>query len=214
MLDVSFDTLWKRHERERRRKIALTCVSTPIILALLYWFIVPCSIDISIKDAKHQLPISKNEDGSVATVTVNGTDYLINNLDTVLHVSTLPGYYRGRNVEVDFSATYYNPLTIAVPLGYGLSTLHELQLERDKSFSIFAGKVLDAVTGSPVEGAIFSFDNGKYTSNTDAKGHFYIEIPIEDQREYKDVVIKKDGYRDFASEEETVDADVVFMLHR
>ena len=75
-------------------------------------------------------------------------------------------------------------------------------------------RLLDAADGNGVEGAEVSIDNGKYKSTTNADGHFDIDIPISDQREYKDVIIHKDGYQEFSSEEETVDNDVTFMIHK
>lgn len=214
MLDVSFDTLWKRHERERMRRIVIASISTPIILALLYWFVIPCSLNISIKDAAHQLPISKSEDGSVGVVTINGTDYYLNSLDTTLNIASLPGYFRGREVPVSFKAVYYDSLSLSAKMGFGLNADLEMNLERDNSFAHFAGQILDAESGSPVEGAEFSIDNGKYATATDKDGRFDISIPLSDQREYKDVIIRKDGYQDFVSEEETVDSNVVFMIHK
>lgn len=214
MLDVSFDTLWKRHERERRRRIAIACISTPIIIAALYWFVMPCSINLTLKDANHQLPISKNKEGHVGIVSVNGTDYRVNSLDTTLIISALPGYFRCQNVPVSFKAIYYDSLQVDVPMGVGISADYLLQLQRDDSFQHFAGKVIDAADGNGVEGAEVSIDNGKYKSTTNADGHFDIDIPISDQREYKDVIIHKDGYQEFSSEEETVDNDVTFMIHK
>lgn len=215
MLDVSFDSLWKRHERERRRRIAIASISTPIILALLYWFILPMSITVNLKDADHQLPISQNDEGYVGTVTINGTDYFVNNLDTTITIGSIPGYYRGSSVDVSFSAAYYyDSLKIDVPMGIGLGTEADIQLKRDDSFRYLAGTILDFESGSPVEGAVVSIDDGKYSVTTDADGHFSIDIAIEDQREVKDVSIAKDGYREELLEEETVDSSVTYMLHR
>lgn len=214
LLDVKFDTLWKRHERARKRRMVLTAISIPIILALLYWFVVPCSFDLTLKDAAHQLPISVGEDGSVGTVSVNGTDYQVSSLDTTLHISSLPGYFRGREIPVTFSATYYDTIQISVKMGMGLSTATQVLLKRDDSFLHFEGQIIDALTGTPVEGAEFSIDGGKYKAVTDINGHFDIELSEADQREYKDVKITKNGYEEFISEDETVDTHVTFMIHR
>lgn len=214
MLDVSFDTLWKRHERERRRRIIITSVSTPIILALLYWFVVPCKLNIHIKDAQSQLQVVDRVDGYVATVTVDGTEYRINSLDTILEISSLPGYFRGKEIPVTFTATYYDSIQVNAPIGFGISNDVQLPIKRDTSFQHFKGRIIDATTGEPVAGAEFSIDNGKYKSITDAEGNFDVEIAAEDQSETKDVVIRKEGYKEFDSPDETVESrDVVFMLH-
>lgn len=211
MLDVSFDTLWKRHERERMRRIAIASISTPIIMALLYWLVLPCSLTVNIKDADHNLPIIPNEDGYVGVVTVNGTDYYINTLDTTLNITALPGYYRGRDIPVSFKAVYYDSLAVSAAMGIGMGADVNLQLQRDDSFGHFSGTIVDG-DGQPIEGAEFSVDNGKYTSITNKEGKFDVTIPINDQTLEKDIVIRKEGYADYISEGEAVDKGVTFML--
>lgn len=215
MLDVSFDTLWKRHERERRQRIIACSLATPVILALLYWLIIPYQITINLHDAQHQLPISTNDEGNVGMVTVAGVDYAVQSLDTSFVVSSLPGYYRGRTVDVTFSAAYfYDSLHVEPQLGMGLGSEIDLQLKRDDTFARFAGRVIDGETLQPVAGALFSIDEGRYEATTDADGNFEIVLPMEDQREYKDVVITCDGYKADYWPEETVADNTVFKLYK
>jgi hypothetical protein len=60
MLDVSFDELWKRHERERRRRIIAWGIGTPIVAGLLYYLAIPVSLEIQIMDDNHHLPMPKD----------------------------------------------------------------------------------------------------------------------------------------------------------
>lgn len=215
MLDVSFDTLWKRHERERRRRIALICTLTPILLFLLYWLVVPVRLTIHLHDAQHQLPISVSEEGYVGLVHVDGTEYNLTTLDTVLQTSLLPGYRRLQSIPVDFAAvTYYDTVYAEARLGAGVTNCLDVQLVRDDSFAHFAGQILDFDTNLPVAGARFSFDDGQFSALTDADGRFDIVIPAEAQTEVKDVIVECDGYRTLDEPEATVDASVTYKLHR
>lgn len=215
MLGVSFDTLWQRHERERRRRIVLNILTSILSVGLIYWLGVPYQFTVRLHDAQHQLPISVNEEGNVGIVTVNGVDYAIQSLDTTLRVQSLPGYYRGREIEVKFgSAYYYDSLLVSTALDFGLGGEVDIQMQRDSTFSRFAGTVIDGVTLQPVAGAVFSIDEGRYHSVTDAEGHFSVLIPLADQREYKDVSISCEGYKADLWPEETVSSQAVFKIYK
>lgn len=212
MLDVSFDTLWQRHERERRRRIALWSTLTPVALALMYWLIVPVSLTVNLHDAQHHLPTSPNDEGHVGLLTVGGREYALTSLDTTIVVSSMPGYKRLTAVEVGFTTRYYyEPLTVTSQLGAGLGNSVDMQLERDDTFKTLAGHVLDNVTREPVAGARVTTDGGRFEAVTDDSGYFAIEYALPDQRESREVTVSCDGYTDFVSEE-TVDNDVVYIL--
>lgn len=214
MLGVSFDTLWKRHERERRRRIIVNTTTTLVGLFLLYWFALPVQLTMTIRDAQHQLPFGTTADGYGGTLTVNGNEYLLTKLDTTLSLHSVAGFHRLGFIDVEFSAPYYDTLRTEVHLGSGLGSKLSIDLNRDDTFRFFGGRVLDFETQEPVSGATISFDNGKYTTTTDSEGKFLFDLPIEDQRETKDVIITADGYETFDSEEETVDKNCTFMLHK
>ena len=214
MLGVSFDTLWKRHERERRRKIIVNTLTTITGLFLLYWFALPVQLTMTIHDAQHKLPFGTTADGYGGTLTVNGNDYLLTKLDTTLSLHSVAGFHRLGSLDIEFSAPYYDTIRTEAHLGSGLGSKLSLDLNRDNTFRFFGGRVLDFETQEPIAGATFSFDNGKYTTTTDSEGRFSFDLPIEDQRETKDVIISADGYITFDSPEETVDKDCTFMLRK
>ncbi|MBR0036883.1 MAG: TIR domain-containing protein [Bacteroidales bacterium] len=214
MLGVSFDTLWKRHERERRRRIALRTVSSLVALFLLYWLAFPVQLSMTLHDQLHHLPFGTTPDGVGGVLTVNGNEYQLTSLDTTLQLSSLAGFRRLSSVEVSFKAPYYDSISTRQQIGSGLQTELSLNLKRDDTFRFFAGRVLDFETQDPIAGAVFSIDNGAFTAETDTEGRFSVDIPIDAQREYKDVEVRADGYELFESPEETVDADVVFLLHK
>ena len=214
MLGVSFDTLWKRHERERRRRIAIRTLGSIVALFLLYWLGLPVQLSMTLSDQQHQLPFGTTADGVGGVLSVNGNEYQLSSLDTTIQLSSVAGFRRLSSVDVSFKAPYYDSISTTMHLGSGLSTSLSLDLKRDDTFRFFGGRVLDFETQEPIAGAVFSIDEGAFTAVTDADGHFSVDIPIEQQREYKDVEVRADGYETFISPEETVDADVVFLLHK
>lgn len=215
MLDVSFDTLWKRYERQKRMRMIEIIISSLLILSLLYWFAIPYQLSVNLSDAKHQLPVSVNEEGNVGTLTVNGVDYALQSLDTTVQVRKLPGYYRMKTVDVEFKAAYYyEPIHENVTLGAGMSSAVDFQLQRDNTFACLGGKVIDAVTLQPLENVLVSVDGGAFSATTSADGSFSITIPLEQQTEYKDIQLSCPGYKADEWLEETVSDQLAFKLYK
>lgn len=204
MLGVSFDTLWKRHERERRRRIAINTLSVISSVALLYWFALPVQLTMTLHDAKHQLPFGTSFDGVGGTLTVEGNEYQLTSLDTTIQLHSVAGFHRLGSLDIQFAAPYYDTIITSAAIGSGFSSSLELDLKRDDTFRFFGGRIYDYETGQPISGAVFSIDDGKYTSTTDADGNFLLDIAVEDQRMEKDIVITADGYEQFVSEQEVV----------
>lgn len=219
MLDVSFDTLWKRHERERRRRIILSVLSSLLLLVSLYWLAIPYTLNINVKDAAHQLPVTANEHGTKGWVIVDGEWHSIESLDTTLVLSDLPGYRRLTHVDVSFKGyAYYDSLAVSQNLGWGLGSDINLELQRDNTFACFAGTLLSnefdaAGNRIPVAGAKVSVCDGKYEATSDSEGKFSMDLALEDQREALYVVIEAEGY-EYYEEAETVDKDVKIILYR
>ncbi|MBQ7238977.1 MAG: TIR domain-containing protein [Bacteroidales bacterium] len=214
MLGVSFDTLWKRHERARRQKIIINTTTTLVSAFLLYWFAIPVQLTMTLTDQEHQLPFGSSADGVGGILTVEGNEYQLTTLDTTIELHSVAGFHRLGFIDVQFAAQYYDTLRESMPVSAGLSTSLALDLKRDDTFRFFTGQITDADTGEPIANATFSIDEGKYTSTTDANGNYSIDIPLEDQRMEKTVVITADGYETFESENECVDVDTPYQLHR
>lgn len=215
MLDVSFDTLWKRYERQKRLRIIQLIISTIVTLALLYWFALPYQFTVNLHDAKHQLPISMSDEGNVGILTVNDVEYNLQSLDTTIQAGWLPGYYRAKNIQVSFKAPYYyQDLQTEVKLGYGLSSELDLQLQRDDTFGKLAGQVVDAVSLAPLQGVSVNVDGGKFSATTNESGHFEILIPLENQTEYKDIQLSCEGFKSDEWPEETVSDKLAFKLYK
>lgn len=213
MLDVSFDTLWQRHERERRRRIALWCTLTPVVLALMYWLMVPVRLTIDLHDAPHHLPVERNDQGHVGLLTIGDTEYALTSLDTTLTTTPMPGYRRLTDLSVRFEAPhYYEAVQTVAHLGAGLANQTSITLTRDDSFAHLSGRVLDFVTRQPVAGARVITDRGAFEALTDEAGHFDLVYTLDQQREARPLRIECEGYTPFDSDEETVDVDVTYTL--
>lgn len=205
LLEISYDELWKRHERERKRNIILISSITPVLCALLYYFIVPISLEIHIRDEQHHLPLPES-----ALLTFNDAEYSLTSLDTTLAIHNIPGYYRGRKLPVGLSAKWYDAINDEVSIGFGTSFRHEIALQRDSTFAVFAGEVRNT-EGQPVSGAIVSI--GDEQRVTDDNGYFRIDFPVSQQSPTKEIKISKDGYDELLRDDESPDAQLVYILH-
>lgn len=206
MLDVTFDELWKRHERERKRRILFTTISTPIVLSLLYYFAIPISLTIEIHDDKHHLPLPED-----AVLMVNDAEYSMDRLDTTLTIYNLPGYYRGRTLPIKLLAKWYKPVKENISIGWGIKFFLIKTLQRDETFSEFSGRVIDE-NGCPVVGATLYMENQE--SLTDNDGCFSFVFPVDEQSEIKEIRIVKDGFIDFVREDESPGTDIIFVLRK
>ena len=207
MLGVSFDVLWKRHERQQRNRLITLCAFTVMMTTIIYWLAVPVSLSLKINDAKHQLPKPK-----MATITIGNSSYKFNSLDTTLVIEKFPGYYRGRKINVKFSGTYYNNISQDINISFGLKSFCVLDLSRDDTFSFFSGKVVDD-GGNGIPDAKVIVDND-HSTLTDGNGVFCLEIPIEKQTVTKNIEIQKNGYKTIKRDDECPNKDLIYLLHK
>lgn len=205
MLGVSFDELWKRHERERRRRIIAWSIGSPIAMALLYYLAIPISLSIQLVDEKHHLPMPTD-----AVLIIDNAEYPLNDLDTTITINTIPGYCRWRDISISFSSTYYKPIEGGIKLGFGVKNINVLNVERDSSFAIFAGAVVD-FNGDPIERAIVQV--GDSITHTDYNGYFKLVFCIEDQSENKKVKIEKSGKKTIIREDECPSDELKYIMY-
>ena len=205
MLGVSFDELWKRHERERYRRIMAWSIGSPVVAGLLYYFAIPISLDIHVVDEKHSLPIPTD-----AVLVVANAVYPLHTLDTTISINTIPGYHRGRAVPISFSSTYYMPLDGEIGLGVGMKNTKELKIERDSSFAIYAGTVAD-LNGKPIESAEVQI--GDAVTYTNDRGCFRLVFDVEKQSEYKELRIVKSGKKSITRSDECPSHELKYIMH-
>lgn len=205
MLGVSFDELWRRHERERRRMLLTWSLGIAIVISLLYYLAMPVTLTIEILDAKHHLPMPND-----ALLNINGAEYPQKSLDTIITINSIPGYYRGRKLPVIFSATYYVPVKEQTVIGFGMKHSLKMTLERDSTFFLYSGTIVDD-NGNPIKLADV-YIGGAYTQ-TDSNGHFKVIFPIENQSENKPICIKKSGKRMIVRDDECPSNELKYIMH-
>ena len=206
MLGVSFDELWKRHQRDRRRRFRFVATGTLCAALLFYAGAVPVSLTISLIDPKHDLPMPEN-----GLLSINGAEYSLNVLDTTITIQDYPGYFRGHNLEVSFKADYYEPISMRERITLGTKQRFEICLRRDSTFAVFAGTVVDD-SDAPISGAYVCIENKEALTN--AEGFFKITFSVEKQSEFKPIKITKSNYQDIYREDESPSKDLMYILHK
>lgn len=205
MLEVSFDELWKRHERERKRKILIWSIVLSIISFLMYWVAMPITLNIKLKDASHNLPLPEK-----AILNVNGAAYTLRKLDTTIQVGSIPGYYRWNKMQILFKATYYKNIKKNIVLQGGIRQMEEITLKRDDTFSVFTGVVMDDY-GKYVERAKVTIA-GK-TTFTNKNGRFSVIFSVKNQTVTKNIEINKEGKKSILRSDESPSNNLKYVMH-
>ena len=211
ILGLQFDALWKRHRRFVRRLAVAAAALGIVLAALAYWYMVPVKLQVTVKGEACVLP--EMEEGAL---TVNGSEYpLFGRPDTTVSAGSLPGYFRHRKIPVSFHADrYYDDETLLVPLGAGIRSHATLQVRRDSTFAVFAGKVFDGSAAdfmsSPVPGVTVTV--GGRSAVTDSDGDFRIVFPLEEQSETKPLTLVREGFQPFARDEESPSGELIYLL--
>ncbi|MBQ0057045.1 MAG: toll/interleukin-1 receptor domain-containing protein [Bacteroidales bacterium] len=211
MLGVDFDTLWKRRKREVRRMMMAVASLSLICLALIYWFMIPVNLSVTIKGESSNLP-----EMNTAVLSVGGNEYSVTSMDTTVHTAKLPGYCRMGKLPVSFNADrFYVSCESEIDVTAGISQSVVLNIKRDNTFAEFAGIVYCLGSDDellPLADAVVTI--GNQASSTDAEGHFKVVFDVADQSEAKAVSISHDGYKTYIREDEVPDSNLRYILHR
>ena len=205
LLNVEFDTLWKRHKREQKKRLFVLSLLFLFLLFFTYWFAVPLKLSVNLHDENHHLPMPED-----AHLIVNGTIYPMRSLDTTIHINKIPGYMRLHHIDVEFKSTYYKRKLDKVTLGYGINNAKDINLKRDSTFAIYSGRVLDE-NKRPIESAIINI--GNKNTKTDSEGFFFIAFPTNQQSTEKTVRIYKLGFNSFIREEIPNGKSIYYLWH-
>lgn len=206
MLNVSFDSLWKRHQRQKRARILTGTVATIVILAAAYLFAIPVSLHVAMDVEKSDLPLV----GDI-TLNVDGGEYSADITDPKFDAISLPGHKRFSSVDILAKAKYFITEDTIVPTGFGLRRDVNLSLRRDDSFAKFQGTVYDDNMNplADVEVSVAGF-----TAMTTSAGEFSITLPLEKQQIEHQIVVSKPGFQTIRRPDETPGKDLKFILHR
>lgn len=205
LLNVEFDTLWKRHKREQKKRLFVLSLLFLFLLFFTYWFAVPLKLSVNLHDENHHLPMPED-----ANLIVNGTIYPMRSLDTTIHINKIPGYMRLHHIDVEFKSTYYKRKLDKVTLGYGINNAKDINLKRDSTFAVYSGRVLDE-NKRPIESAIINI--GNKNTKTDSEGFFFIAFPTNQQSTEKTVRIYKLGFNSFIREEIPNGKSIYYLWH-
>ncbi|MCQ2608679.1 MAG: TIR domain-containing protein [Bacteroidales bacterium] len=206
ILGVDFDRLWNRYERERRSKLSKVAIAMVVAAIVAAFFVVPVQMSVKISEPQHSLPMPER-----MILTVDGIEYPLYSSDTVVQLNSLPGYCRGQSVPMSFSAYYYNTIETKLSLPFFWRKTVEIQLQRDSTFAIYAGVVVDE-SGNPLADVSVTCETCKTTTNSDGK--FYIAIPLENQSLEKNIVLQKEGYITGGREDESPSKYLYYLLRK
>lgn len=206
MLDVKFDSLWKRHQRRHRARLFGGAAAAIAALATLYFLAVPVDINIAIEMQKASLPSGGN-----VKLTVEGGEYEAKVKSPSLDMISVPGYKRFSKVHVTAQSEFYIPIDTMISTGLGLSRNMKLKMNRDSSFATYGGTVYDPEM-EPIEGVTVTVA-GHHTVS-DSRGAFSISLPLEEQRITLPIKLSKRGFRTSEREDESPGDSLIFILHK
>lgn len=186
MLDVSFDSLWKRHQRRKRVRIMSASLMTAAACVAAYLFAVPVKLSVDVELEKSALPVD-----DTVVLTVDGAEYTSSSGRPEFGVVKLPGYKRFSDVDIRVSSAFFTAVDTCVPTGMGVSRTVSICLGRDDSFALFGGYVYDADM-EPISGVTVLVAG--HEDDTDADGSFLISLPLSVQKTEQTVRLVKSGY--------------------
>lgn len=206
MLDVSFDSLWKRHLRQKRIRMLTSSVLAAVAVAATYLFAIPVSVSVNVEMEKSALPTGEN-----VTLNVDGGEYFSTPDRPMFEKISIPGYKRFSDLRISVASQFFVPVDIILPVGLGLSRDINIELRRDETFAIYAGTVYDSEM-DPLQDV--SVTVSSHTVVTDAEGNFRIVLPLSEQREELPIILEKSGYNSITREDETPGKSLKFIMHQ
>lgn len=206
MLGVSFDTLWKRHQRRKAVNLSLWALSSIALLSIIYLFAIPVYLTVRIEREPSSLPAA----GEI-NLSVDNALYAASSLDDVFSHIKIPGYRRFDKVSLKAESQYFIPVDTQVYTGFSVNKHVELRLKRDDTFALFQGEVFDENL-VPLEGVTIRIDTLYALTGPDGK--FTLKLPLELQKTEQTIRLEKNGYRPHIREDENPGTYMKFMLKK
>ena len=206
MLDVSFDSLWKRHQRQKRLRSVFVSICAIIACSAAYLFAIPITVCPMIEVQPSMLPMS----GKIV-LNIEGGEYT-SPVDTPRFENIrIPGYKRFSKISIKADSKFFEGVDTAMPTGYGLRRNIKIRLLRDQTFAVFSGTVYDEEMEplSDVEVTLAG-----YSAMTDSKGFFTITIPLEKQQTEQSVTLQKSGYNTLTRSDEPPGTEIKYIMHK
>lgn len=207
MLDVSFDSLWKRHQRQRRFKIISYSAAGLIAIICAYIFAIPVEFTIGLDIQPANLPR-----GETISLNINGAEYTNSINRPYFSGIKLPGYTRFKDIEIKVYSQFYERVDTFVHTGLGVMKDINIPMARDNSFGIFAGEILDENL-SPLSGVKVKVNN--FESTTDTLGYFFIKVPLQEQAEELPLYVESPQYKyNYNGELHAPGSSIKLIMHR
>lgn len=207
MLDVSFDSLWKRHQRQQRLKIIFYSAAGLIAGICAYIFAIPIEITVGLDMQRSNLPT-----GETITLSINGAEYTDSINRPYFSGIKLPGYTRFKDIEIKVYSPFYERIDTLVYTGLGVIRDINIPMIRDNSFGTYAGEILDENL-SPLSGVKVRVNH--LESTTDSLGRFEINIPLPQQTEELPLFVEsKDLTYNYNGELHAPGRDIKLIMHR
>ena len=206
ILGVDFDMLWKRDERAKKNRIIKISITSAIAAIVLAFFITPVQMSVKISEEPHNLPTAEQ-----MILTVNGTEYPLYSTDTLVELTSLPGYFRGRTIPLSFAARYYDTILREEQIPLSLSNTISVDLQRDSTFAVYAGVVVDE-DGYPLENVTVTCEGQEAV--TDDMGRFRLTFALQEQTLTKHIMLRKQGYADAGRTDESPNVNLYYLMKK
>lgn len=206
MLDVSFDSLWKRHLRLKRFRYLMIMLALIVATGIIYIFAIPVKVDFRVDMEPSQLP-----SGETVKLVANGGEYVSSAAALEFDEIKLPGYRRFSEFSLSAESQFFNKVDTVVPVGFGLQKTVDIHLKRDDTFAVFQGHVFDSDL-NPIENAKVSV--AARECETNSEGEFSIRLPLAEQRLEQSISIEKSGYTPIERDDEIPGTELKFIMHR
>ena len=182
LLNVEFDTIWKRHRRQFFRRLVAWIIGFSIILATIWGIIItsrPVDVEMGLKEVSVQndnLPALKD---AIVTLTLENetkTD-TIKLIDKPVLFNNIPHKFIGKPVHITVNCRDY----IGIDTTMNLDKKMSLDIRRDPN--IYGNIIFDIWddNGEGVENVALVIEGNRVVS--DKNGHVELFIPLEQQRE-------------------------------
>lgn len=184
LLGVEFDSIWQRHKRQMRKKVALWCIAAIAVIAAIIgvWSAnQPVDIDVQLKETSvHNDNLPPLTD-AVVTMTLDNetkTD-TIRSLDNNLIFNNIP--HRFLNKEVRFTVSSYSFIDIDTTLMLSPSVTLNMRRNEDV-FGKVSFRIYNINEENYVSNATVGIAGQEATS--DDNGRVDMFIPLEHQQRY------------------------------
>lgn len=205
MLNVSFDSLWQRHKRLKRRRTITAAALSALLLSAAYLFAMPVDVCVKVPMQQSELPL-----GEKVVLEINGAEYVSEPAEPCFETVRLPGYRRFGGVKLSLTSPYFIPVDTVVSIGYGVRREIEVPMHRDGTFATFAGRVSDS-SMQPLPGVRVTVAGRETVSGAD--GTFSVTLPLSAQRCEQSVSLSLEGYAAIERPDETPCTELRYIMH-